>query len=404
MKQIKTENLNKTITDNFNYSFDILEAGLYAIEIFASAQDWWHNLKSRKAFFNDDNLAVKLDGRELPKLNGESGLFDGEAAWNGNNLKGLGKTQLLICQLTPGSHQLSFLAQHNPILESITLFQIIDGKSINCLPKGNNPPQDGDRRQWLTITIIGFSLKYLSVIATARKYPGDDDDDVKLVIDGQVQKNEAKNAHRDWYWCGKILDGKKREFSKELNLPLGLHYLELWADRSPNLHSMTLSLRGDETHKIPTVDNPKWTGDYNDDTEQIILARAIWGEARGTPKEGRTAIAWSIKNRVDDKKNRWGKTYHEVILQRGQYSAFWEKSDKDPNRQALRDPIGTAKNQADIDKWKETYQIAGGVINNGILDPTNGANHYYDDSISPPSWATPSKLKIKIGRLYFYEL
>ncbi|MFH1048731.1 MAG: hypothetical protein V1732_03645, partial [Patescibacteria group bacterium] len=61
-------------------NFEIPEDGIYFIEIIASAKSWWQNLKSLKSFFNDDDLAVKIDDIEFPKLNGKKGLFDGEAA------------------------------------------------------------------------------------------------------------------------------------------------------------------------------------------------------------------------------------------------------------------------------------------------------------------------------------
>jgi len=80
MNLLKKENFNKTIKNNFNYNFEIPEDGIYFIEIIAGAKSWWQNLKSLKSFFNDDDLAIKIDDIEFPKLNGKKGLFDGEAA------------------------------------------------------------------------------------------------------------------------------------------------------------------------------------------------------------------------------------------------------------------------------------------------------------------------------------
>ncbi|MBI3443722.1 hypothetical protein HY008_03550 [Candidatus Woesebacteria bacterium] len=59
---------------------------------------------------------------------------------------------------------------------------------------------------------------------------------------------------------------------------------------------------------IPTVDNPKWTGSFYDDTEVMLLSRAIYGEAGGEPKEAKVAVGWAIRNRVEDSRNRWGIT------------------------------------------------------------------------------------------------
>ncbi|MBU3965006.1 hypothetical protein KJ575_05115, partial [Patescibacteria group bacterium] len=110
MNLLKKENLNLAVKNNFNYTFEIPENGIYLIEIIASAKSWWQNLKNLKSFFNDDDLAVKIDDVDFPKLNGKKGLFDGEAAWNGNNLKGLAKTGIFLINFKKGNHTLYFLA------------------------------------------------------------------------------------------------------------------------------------------------------------------------------------------------------------------------------------------------------------------------------------------------------
>lgn len=69
-----------------------------------------------------------------------------------------------------------------------------------------------------------------------------DDDDLKLIIDGQIQQNTEQKSHKYWFWCGRTLEGKTKEFNQELNLSQGLHYIELWADRTPILHKMILGL------------------------------------------------------------------------------------------------------------------------------------------------------------------
>lgn len=392
-----------------NYTFDISEEGLYLIEVIASAKSWWQNLKELRNFFNDDDLTLKIDDIEFPKLDGRRGLFDGEVAWNGNNLKGLSKTNVFIINLSVGAHTLTFLVDQKPTLKSIKINKVND--AINYIPENNNPAEDGDRRQWITVVLTDLPLKNLGIKAIARNYSSQDDkDDLKLIIDGEIQlnENEADKKHKYWYWAGKLLDGQEKEFSKELNKAKGAHYIELWADRMPEIKNIKISLGsdsqtgGENTKRIPTVDDPEWTGDFDDDTEQMILARAIWGEARSTSREARIAIAWSIKNRLGAKE-KWD-SYHHIILDPSQYSCFWETPPKDPNLQALRNPL---KNPDDNIKWKETYEIAGRVMTGNIQDSTNGANHYYDDSILSrpaseiPDWIKNGKVILKIGRLNF---
>ncbi|MFA4817626.1 MAG: transglycosylase SLT domain-containing protein [Parcubacteria group bacterium] len=242
MELIKKDKLSLSIKNNYDYPFEISESGVYFIEIVASAKSWWQNLKSFKSFFNDDDLTLKIDAIEFPKLNKKRGLFDGEVAWNGNNLKGLLKTNIFIINLNKGSHLLNFLADKNPILESIAIFKV-DEEEINYLPEENNPAQDGDRRQWMTIIPINVFIKNLNIKASAKKYPKNiDDDDIKLIINGAIQKNESDKPHQNWFWCGRILDGLEKEFNQEVNFENKLNYIELWADRMPVLSEIKLSL------------------------------------------------------------------------------------------------------------------------------------------------------------------
>ena len=71
--------------------------------------------------------------------------------------------------------------------------------------------------------------------------------------------------------------------------------------------------------RIPTVNDPEvnyhqdGTPNFNDDLEQMILARAIFGEARGESKKGKIGVGWGIRNRANNP-GWWGNSYHTVIL------------------------------------------------------------------------------------------
>ena len=152
--------------------------------------------------------------------------------------------------------------------------------------------------------------------------------------------------------------------------------------------------------RIPTQDDPLWTGDFSDDSAQMILARAIFGEARGAKDNERIAVAWSIRNRLGNPRRFGGGTYHAVILKSKQYSAFLES---DHNRPFVENPIHTG-NALDLRAWEECYAIAGRIIQDEIEDPTEGADHYHDKSIPPPSWAKEEYFKINIGPFRFYAV
>ena len=131
-------------------------------------------------------------------------------------------------------------------LETIRIFQLEENEiEISYLPKDNYPIEDGNRRQWLTIVLVNLGLKFLKVSTSTKEgkqflFFKKDDADLKLIIDGEIQKNEEKNSHKYWYWCGRVLKGKTKEFNQELNFPSGLHYIEFWADRNPEIKNINL--------------------------------------------------------------------------------------------------------------------------------------------------------------------
>ncbi len=150
---------------------------------------------------------------------------------------------------------------------------------------------------------------------------------------------------------------------------------------------------------VPTVDNPGWTGDFNDDTVQMILARAIFGEARGETNEGKIAVGWVIRKRAENPR-WWGSCFHSVILKPWQFSAF---NEGDPNRPFVEDPLHT-NSEWDRRAWHECYVIAGQILRNEADDPTFGADHFYSIIISPPPWAEEQKFTVQIGNHRFYRL
>lgn len=407
------ENFNREIKKDFEYEFEIEEEGLHIIEIIASCKSWRQNTVSFRGFFNGDDLAVKINSVEFPKLSGKKGLFGGEAAWNGNNLKGLEKTGIFVVNLTKGKHKISFIRDRKPYMRSLKIIRVEEEDVLEYIPE-NNRAQDGNNRQWITVVLVDLPLKGISVFAKAEKRKRDSDD-IKLIIDGEIQKNSDSEKFKNWYWCGSLLGGGEKEFKKDLNFSEGLHYIEFWADRTPMLSKIRLDFKGsneqeeenkedskpENKKRIPTVDDPKWTGDFNDDTEQMILARAIFGEARNEilSNKARIAVGWAIRNRVDNPR-RWGNSYKEAILEKNQYSAFREG---DPNLPYVKNPL-FENNPVDKRAWENCYKIAGQVISGEVQDPADGSNHYYDESINAPSWLTKKNFKIKIDTLFFHRL
>lgn len=146
----------------------------------------------------------------------------------------------------------------------------------------------------------------------------------------------------------------------------------------------------------PTVDYPKWTGDFHDDPIQILLARAIFGEARGEDDQGKLAVGWVIRNRADNPR-WWGSDYYRVILKENQFSCF---NAGDPNLEKLKDPMAYDENS-----WRKCYEIAGRVLSGSkIEDITLNSDHYHSIAIPRPDTWDEQKFIIQIGNHKFYRL
>lgn len=162
-----------------------------------------------------------------------------------------------------------------------------------------------------------------------------------------------------------------------------------------------ITIEAHSQKRIPTVDDPRWTGDFRDDPVEIILARALYGEAGGESRVAKIAIGWCIRNRVQDSRKRWGTTYHDVILQPSQFEPFIDPRSK-AYKKVARPPLG---NPLEKKAWVECYEIGLFVLSKKVKDPTNGANHFYAVSKKKkPFWADEKKFRLQIGKTKFYRL
>ena len=128
-----------------------------------------------------------------------------------------------------------------------------------------------------------------------------------------------------------------------------------------------------------------------------ILARTIWGEARGELVRGKEAVAAVVLNRVRRARKRghywWGNDIESVCRRPHQFSAW---NPNDPNRDKLL--AVTPDNRA----FQSCLRIARRAVHGGLDDPTGGATHYHARSVSPP-WARGKAASAEIGRHLFYN-
>lgn len=389
----KSATIDKKLNKVFNYSFSVGEKGIYVIAVVASAKSWFQNTRKFVSFFQDDDLAIRINGIRFPKLSGERGEFDGEASWNGNKLKGLRQINFFIAYFDQGEQNLEFISKTSPILETIEIYRVSNNQiSVDPTKYGI---EDGNRRPWLNLITLNVGITDLFVKATANLGKNEDDNDLQIRINGTREENVASRAHRYWYWCGRVLRGQSKTLKKVLNLKRGIHYVEFWADRIPVFNE--LNLRVTKSERIPSVDDPKWTDDFYDDSEEMILARLIFGEARNQSKEAKIWVASTVLNRIEAK-TWWGSTVHEVILKDRQFESF----DKDnPNRPIVENPLYDSTQKQ---SWRDSYEVAKRILSGDISIPSE-ATHFHDPRLPQEDFLKlipNGKFLKKIDNLFFY--
>lgn len=109
-----------------------------------------------------------------------------------------------------------------------------------------------------------------------------------------------------------------------------------------------------------------------------LLARVVYGEARGEPYIGQVAVAAVILNRVEDP--RFPKTIAGVVYQAG---AFDVVSD----------------GQINLTPDETAYKAARDALNG--WDPTYGCLYYYNPATATSKWIWSLPVSVKIGRHVF---
>lgn len=116
---------------------------------------------------------------------------------------------------------------------------------------------------------------------------------------------------------------------------------------------------------------------YNS-SDEYLLARLIYGEARGEPYTGQVAVGAVVLNRV--RSSSFPNTISGVIYQSGAFTAV-------SDGQINLTPNDTAKKAARdaLNGW----------------DPTNGCLFYYNPNTATSSWIRSRQVNLVIGEHYF---
>lgn len=127
--------------------------------------------------------------------------------------------------------------------------------------------------------------------------------------------------------------------------------------------------------------------------ELDLLARTVYGEARGESFVGKLAVACVIVNRAMHPR-WWGNDLMDVCLKPKQFSCW---NDGDPNRAKCH--AATTDDPVFIDCLVASRAAMGQLL----PDPTKGSDHYHTRDVWP-AWASGHECIATIGTHLFYRL
>ncbi len=120
------------------------------------------------------------------------------------------------------------------------------------------------------------------------------------------------------------------------------------------------------------------TGGSVSSSDLQLLARCVYGEARGEPYTGQVAIAAVVLNRV--KSSSFPNSVSGVIYQKGAFTAV-------------------SDGQINLTPNSTAYQAAQDALNG--WDPTGGCLYYYNPATATSKWIWSLTVHLKIGRHNF---
>lgn len=393
-----TKKLPDKITKDTRLGFSIDQSGFYAITITARCN-------------RSNDLKIEIDNKKFREMPAEKNIqtYNIPPAWNGNKLRGLSQTNIFLLVLEKGEHYITLIPKGQAELNNWSYHLIKDPMEARFVLE--QKAEGGDKRPWFTFILTESPLISLTA-ETSVGWHLFDGDDIKLVIDNKNEENQNSRLWKNWFWHAtpsQILTGSKREKrTVTKNLASGYHFIEFWADKTPTLHQVTFNLGGAEINRDPSKDDPKWTGSFSDDSEVMILARLIFGEARNQSKETMVGVGYVIKNRVKANKGYFGVNYHDVITKNSngiyQFSSF---NPNDPNHNVLIDPLPKDVSVVTRQAWFTAYEASSGIINNSTADPTDRAVFFHSSDLSQELFTTqsvPGAIFTKqIGDMLFYR-
>lgn len=125
--------------------------------------------------------------------------------------------------------------------------------------------------------------------------------------------------------------------------------------------------------------------------EVLIVARTVWQEARGEPREGKRAVVHVLNNRAKKRGTDMAYEAHRPF----QFSG-WNTGEVNRLKSRQQGLESASFRRAFSATLEALDEIEAGQ------DPTRGATHYHADYVSP-DWARGHTPVVVIGRHRFYN-
>lgn len=146
------------------------------------------------------------------------------------------------------------------------------------------------------------------------------------------------------------------------------------------------------------TDIPMSQEEFMRDLAIDIMARTLYGEARGEGEAGIRAVACVIVNRIRHAQKKggfwWGHDVFSVCQKPYQFSC-WNKGD--PNRDVI---LHVTKERP---VFRTCLAIAKEAVDGMLKDITMGADHYHTRAVKP-SWSRDKRPCALIGSHVFFKL
>lgn len=271
MEIIFEDNKKRQIIGREEISLPVKTSGLYFLEVSARVKG-----EKQLGSSDDEDLRVEINGKKFSALNNSSRYLDTPAAFSGGQLKNLLKTVYFFLEFAMGEQTVTLVSDRSATFEGIKVTKLdltTDGTAELSL---ESQAEDGDRRPWITFALINLALQNFSLdLNLKRRFI--DSDDVKIIVDGKIARNNRSLFHKFWYFIASILTGEEQKAIFPTNLSVGLHYVELWADRMPMLHNTKFAF-GNRGREIQQYQDVKFGRNYNRFDNFIFESVSFWND------------------------------------------------------------------------------------------------------------------------------